>query len=129
MSNRIGLLVVVGALMAAPAIGYAEEMGQGGAKYTLSLTKDYTASPWTSEAGYANRAKGKLIFGVKNLLLGWTDLYTETREAMEAGDNAFLGLGVGLKDTIENELGGAVHLVTFPITAIDAPLPEGGVQF
>ena len=127
MSNRIGVWIVVGAVLAAPAIGFAQETGN--AKYTLSATKNYTASPWTSETGYANRAKAKLIFGAKNLLLGWTDLYTETHEAMKAGDNAFVGLGIGLKDTIENELGGAVHLVTFPLTAVDAPLPEGGVQF
>ena len=95
---------------------------------TLSLTKDYTASPWTSEAGWGNRFGGKFVFGLKNLLLGWTDLFTEPSEAMNNGTGFLKGLGYGLKDGIENEIGGAVHLVTSPITFLDAPLPEGGVQ-
>jgi len=116
------------ALMAPlPAIGYAADSA-GGAKYTLSLTKDYTPSPWTSEVGWSNRAISKLGFGVKNLLLGWADLITEPKEAMDAGENFFVGLGRGLKDGIENEIGGVVHIVTFPITGLDAPLPEGGTQ-
>lgn len=129
MVKRLGFVVVVlAAIMAAlPATGYAAEMA-GGAKYTLSLTKDYTPSPWTSEVGWSNRAIGKLGFGVKNLLLGWADLFTETKEAMDAGENFFVGLGRGVKDGIENELGGAAHIVTFPITGLDAPLPEGGTQ-
>ena len=134
MGTRIGLvssIVLAGALVAAPALGWAAEkaMGSmGGAKMTLSLTKDYTASPWTHETGWANRAGGKLAFGVKNLLLGWTDLFVEPKEAMDAGENVFKGIGIGLKDGIENELGGVVHLITFPITSLDAPLPEGGTQ-
>lgn len=128
MSKWLGVFMVVGLLIAAPAMGYAEETAQGGAKYTLSLTSDYTVSPWTSEVGWANRAGAKLLFGAKNLLLGWTDLFTETKEAVDAGGNFFVGLGYGLKDGIENELGGIVHLVTFPITGVDAPLPEGGTQ-
>lgn len=129
MCKRIGfVVVVVVALMATlPAIGYAADSA-GGAKYTLSLTKDYTPSPWTSEVGWSNRAISKLGFGVKNLLLGWADLITEPKEAMDAGENFFVGLGRGLKDGIENEIGGAVHIVTFPITGLDAPLPEGGTQ-
>ena len=134
MGTRIGLvssLVVLGGLAgglaAFPVVGEAAGMA-GGAKYTLSLTKDYTASPWTSEVGYGKRAMGKLGFGVKNLLLGWTDLFTETKKATDGGENFFVGLGHGLKDAVENELGGVVHLVTFPITGIDAPLPDGGNQ-
>lgn len=131
MGKRTRLVVVAFALMgmlAACPASFAADMGAGGAKCTLSLTKDYTASPWTSEMGYTNRAVSKLGFGLKNLLLGWTDLFVEPKEAGESGANVFAGLGVGLKDAIENTLGGAVHIVTFPITAIDAPLPEGGTQ-
>lgn len=129
MVKRAGLLVVgLVALMAiVPATSYAAEMA-GGAKYTLSLTKDYTPSPWTSEVGWSNRAISKLGFGVKNALLGWADLFTEPKEAMDGGENFFVGLGRGLKDGIENEVGGLVHLVTFPITGVDWPLPEGGTQ-
>ena len=127
-------IVVLGGLLAAlPVVGEAAEhggkaMGAGSAKITLSLTKDYTPSPWTSEVGWSKRAVAKLGFGVKNLLLGWTDLFVEPKEASQAGENVLKGIGVGLKDAIENELGGVVHIVTFPITGIDAPLPEGGTQ-
>lgn len=131
MGNRMrvvaSILMLVGLSVALPAVGEAADMG-GGAKYTLSLTKDSTASPWTSEVGYGTRALSKLGFGIKNLLLGWTDLIVEPQETMSAGGNFFTGLGIGLKDGIENTLGGVVHIVTFPITGIDAPLPEGGTQ-
>jgi hypothetical protein len=135
MGQRMGLaaslLALVG-LAVAPVAGEAAEHGGqamgGDAKIVLSLTKDYTPSPWTQETGWSNRAVGKLGFGLKNLLLGWTDLFVEPKEAADAGGNLLKGIGVGLKDSIENELGGVVHLITFPITAIDAPLPEGGTQ-
>ena len=128
MGKRIGLVIgLMGLLAAYPGMGYAAEMA-GGAKMTLSLTKDYTASPWTHEVGYGKRAAAKLGFGVKNLLLGWTDLFVEPKEASESGGNLLKGIGIGLKDAVENTLGGAVHIVTFPLTEIDAPLPEGGTQ-
>lgn len=129
MTKRFGLFVVIGMLMAVPALGYADDMSTAKAPVTLSLTSDYTTSPWVSETGWANQAKGKLIFGVKNLLLGWTDLITEPKEAVNAGGNFFTGLGSGVKDALFNTLGGVVHIVTFPITQVDAPLPEGGVNF
>ena len=134
MGKRIGVVTglavvvgVVGILAISPAVGEAAEQ-MGGAKVTLSLTKDYTPSPWTSEVGWSNRAVGKLGFGVKNLLLGWTDLFVEPREASKAGGNVLTGIGVGVKDAIENTLGGAVHIITFPLTEVDAPLPKGGTQ-
>ena len=134
MGTRVGFVVtgiavvagLMGTVVAAPARGEAAEEGKP--KITLSLTKDYTPSPWTNEVGYSNRAIGKLAFGAKNLLLGWTELFTEPKEALDSGGNFFVGLGTGLKNAVEQELGGAVHLVTFPITAIDAPLPEGGTK-
>jgi hypothetical protein len=92
------------------------------------LTKDYTPSPWTSEVGWSDRALGKLGFGAKNLLLGWTDLFVEPREASQAGENVLKGIGVGVADAVANEVGGAVHILTFPITGLDWPLPEGGTQ-
>lgn len=132
MTKRIGMWVVIGVVAAWPAMGSTAEHGgqatAGDNVITLSLTKDYTASPWTSETGYANRAKGKLVFGAKNLLLGWTELFTEPKEALDGGENFFVGLGRGLKNAVEDELGGAVHLVTFLIPQVDAPLPGGGVQ-
>ena len=132
MSKRTGVAVLsaaavvglMGALVAFPAVGEAAE----GKMITLSLTKDFTASPWTHETTYSSRAIGKLGFGVKNLLLGWTDLFVEPMDASHAGENVLKGIGIGIKDTVENEIGGALHLITFPFTTIDVPLPEGGTQ-
>ncbi len=80
MGKRIGLLVcavaVIAAWAIAPAAGEAADMGKSDGRLTLSLTKDYTPSPWTNEMGYGNQAMGKLGFGLKNLFLGWTDLFT-----------------------------------------------------
>ena len=131
MGKRIGVvcsLLAVAAvfgLVAFPAVG---EAAGGGAKVTLSLTKDYTPSPWTQEVGWSSRAVSKLGFGVKNLLLGWTDLFVEPKEASQKGESVLKGLGMGLKDAVENELGGVVHIITFPLTEVDAPLPGGGTQ-
>ena len=122
-------LVLVGLVVALTASAAGEAAsGTGGMVHTLSMTKDYTPSPWTSEVGYSNRAMGKLGFGVKNLLLGWTELFTEPKEAIDGGGNFFAGLGTGLMNGVFQTLGGAVHIVTFPITNLDVPLPEGGTQ-
>ena len=129
MRWRATLAVGVGMLVAYPAMAHAAGMAaQPGAKVTLSLTKDYTPSPWTSEVGYGQRALGKLGFGAKNVLLGWTSLFTEPREAVDQGDNLLMGIGRGVKNALENELGGVVHVVTSPLTEVDAPLPEGGTH-
>ena len=135
MGTRMGIVTgfvvlvgLVGALTAVPTVGEAAGMMTGGAKYTLSLTKDYTASPWTREAGWSNRAMGKLGFGLKNALLGWTELFVEPQKAMQSGGNFFRGVGMGIKDAVENTLGGVLHVLTFPITGVDVPLPDGGTQ-
>ena len=125
------VVLIVGGLLVSPIVAQAADMDHamtGGAKVTLSLTKNPAPSPWTSEMGYGNRVGHKLEFGVKNLLLGWLDLFMEPREAHQNKVCIFKGIGYGLKDTIENEVGGVVHLITFPITSVDAPLPEGGIQ-
>ena len=134
MTKRIGVWVVIGLLAAYPAMGYAAEHAgktvEGGSKIlTLSTTSNYTPSPWTTQVGYKNRACGKLAFGLKNALLGWTELVTEPKEALDVGDNFFVGLFKGLRNGVVNELGGVIHLVTFPFTNLDAPLPGGGIQF
>ena len=133
MGKRMGLITgtallvgLVGALAAAPAVG--EAAGMGSAKMTLSMTKDYTPSPWTNETGWSNRATSKLGFGLKNVALGWTELITEPKRAMDEGDNFFVGLGMGLKNAAEDTLGGVVHTISFPLTELDAPLPKGGTQ-
>ena len=124
--------VTMVAVLASPAANSAAmPMMQGHveqAKYTLSLTKDYTPSPWTGEAGYLDRAKHKFIFGSKNLFLGWTELYHEPREAAQHHEGVLRGMGRGVVNMLGDTLGGAAHLVTFPITALDVVLPEGGTD-
>ena len=134
MGKRLGLvagtMVLVGlvsAVLAAPVVGEAAD-AVSGAKMTLSLTKDYTASPWTNEAGWSNRALSKLGFGLRNGLLGWTELVLEPKRALDEGDNFFVGLAMGVKNAALITLGGVVHTATFPLTELDAPLPKGGTS-
>ena len=73
--------------------------------------------------------KGKqLQFGLKNVLLGWLDLFQEPHHYAVEHKNVFSGIGKGLLDTLSNEVGGALHTVTFFIPQIDIPLPENGVD-
>ena len=128
MGTRIGVIagiVLAVGIAAVPSAQAADAMG--GAKWTLSIGPA-TPSPWTQEAGYSNQAMAKLGFGLKNLLLGWTDLFTEPRDAMQSGEGFLRGLGYGIKDGLLNEVGGVVHTVTFFLPQVDAPLPEGGTQ-
>ena len=132
MGKRMGFIAgtmvlvgLAGVVLAAPVVTEAAD-GASGAKMTLSMTKDYTASSWTNEAGWSNRALSKLGFGLKNGLLGWTELVLEPKRAIDEGDNFFMGLGVGVTNAVLMTVGGVVHTVTFPLTELDAPLPKGG---
>ena len=114
MPKRMGILVVVAALVAAPSLAFAGDMAGG--------------SPWAQETGYANQVKGKLVYGVKNVLLGWTELFSQPYEDAQNGENILVGIGKGVWNAVGQTVGGALHAVTFPIPAIDVPLPEGGTQ-
>ena len=127
MNAKQTLGIVVGLLVVAPSLASANVPHEG-AKCTLSMTKHYTPSPWTEQARYIDQAKQKFIFGGKNTLLGFTELYTEPREAMRAQEGFMRGMGRGMVNMLGDTLGGAVHLVTFPITCMDVPLPEGGTD-
>ncbi len=123
------LTLVVGLLLASPLAASASEMmGPAGARYTLSFTRNYTPSPWTVEEGYLHRAKDKLAFGGKNTLLGWMELYNEPRDMHRQQGSMLKGFGYGMANMLGDTVGGAVHLLTFPITAVDVPLPEGGTD-
>ena len=101
------IALVVMALMITPSIGFA-------------------ASPWKEKGGtYGEMTKNKLDFGLKNLLGGWSELISQP---VKEGKNIGVGLGRGLYHAVVFTLGGALHTVTFPITAIDVPLPENGIQ-
>ena len=109
MGKRIGVLVVGVALLAAPVAAFA-------------------ASPWAEEATYGSKVGAKLKYGLTNGLLGWTELFTEPYEAMQYGENFFIGLGRGVWNGVADTVLGAAHAVTFPIPQIDIPLPEGGTD-
>ena len=110
MGKRFGLVLLCGfALLAAPIAASA-------------------ASPWADGATWGEQAGGKLKYGLTNLLLGWTSLFREPVQAHQAGENVLVGVGRGVWDAVGQTVGGALHAVTFPITQIDVPLPEGGTD-
>ena len=93
----------------------------------------WAASPWTHKATYQDKMVGKLGFGLKNLLLGWTELIKEPIHHFQKAEHnrlghGMIGLGEGLVNAIDETIGGAVHLVTFPVVSLDVPLPHDGVQ-
>lgn len=122
----LAVMLVAGSFMC-PAIANATSMDHG-AKYTLSFSKDYTPSAWTNEMGYMAQAKHKFMFGAKNTLFGWLELYDESKESMDQGEGFLIGLGRGIVNTIGDTLGGVLHFATSPITVLDIPLPEGGMD-
>jgi len=86
------------------------------------------ASEWSVQPTYSKQAAGKLKFGLTNVLLGWTALFREPIKAARSGENVFVGIGRGVWTAVGQTVGGAAHAVSFPVTAIDVPLPEGGTD-
>jgi len=109
MGKRIGVAVLGVALLAAPM--------------TVSA-----ASPWADGVTYGEQATGKLKYGLKNVLLGWTSLFRTPSQAVQDGDNIVVGIGRGVWNAVGQTVGGAVHTVTFPLPQLDIPLPEGGTD-
>ena len=87
------------------------------------------ASPWANGADWTEKSTAKFFYGAKNLLLGWTELITEPDEAIWEGSSVTNGILDGLWHSVGQTLGGAYHLLTFPLTNLDLPLPEGGVAW
>ena len=88
----------------------------------------FAASPWAEKATWSEQALGKFEFGFKNLFAGWTEVFTETKSAYKDNKNSIAGFGTGVLHAILDTAGGALHLVTFPVTQVDVPLPHNGVQ-
>ena len=85
-------------------------------------------SPWAEMETYGAKTGGKAIFGAKNLLLGWTALFTEPvkyRYYIEK-KKSWEGLWIGVSKTVLYTATGAIHLVTFPIP-VDFPNMGEGV--
>lgn len=130
---RIQLVVIILALGCMPATVWAKDQRRvtrtgPTSRSWVTFEKRKHQSPWKKQAGWANQARGKFIFGSKNTLLGWTELITEPYQAAHKGRNVAMGVGKGVINGLADTVGGAVHLVTFPVTALDLPLPEGGVR-
>ena len=128
MKALTAFAVTLGVVLLVPAVGNANQYPKPGAKCTLSLTKEYTPSPWTHEMGYKEQATHKFVYGGKNALLGWLELYNEPRDAIRAKQNFFIGMGHGIRNMLGDTIGGVLHVATFPFTQLDVPLPEGGVD-
>jgi hypothetical protein len=109
MVKRIGLAVIGLALFVAPMTASAE-------------------SPWAAEPTYGAQAGAKLKYGLTNTLLGWTSLIRTPVQAAQDGENVLVGIVRGVYNGVGQTVLGAAHAVTFPITAIDIPLPEGGTD-
>lgn len=86
------------------------------------------ASPWTKEAGYGNKALHKLGFGAGNLLLGWTALFSEPSKHHEDAKATMKSVGKGMMMASMYTVEGALHVITFPFTNLDIPIPCGGVE-
>ena len=88
-----------------------------------------TACPVCAKASdesttYPAKAGCTLVRGATNTLLGWTELFRQPVNEVKGGGNIVTGVGKGVGQTV----GGIAHLVTFPIPAIDIPLPRGGTD-
>lgn len=90
----------------------------------------WAASPWTQETTTKGKIYGKLDFGFKNLFGGPLELVREPLRQYRAGErNPLPMIGKGLYNGVVYTVGGALHLITFPITNVDVPLPNDGVHF
>ena len=88
----------------------------------------FKASPWTQKTTWGEKAVGKLDFGIKNVFAGWTEIFTEPKEAHDAKTCVIKGFFHGVANAGLDTVGGILHIATFPITQLDVPLPEGGVS-
>lgn len=112
--QKIAILTVSLMLLSSPL--FAEELGR------------YEASHWTERETRAERIIGKLGFGAKNALLGWSELIYHPYTAGMNGKNIIEGAAVGLWYGLADTAGGLIHLVTFPFSSFDVKLPEGGTH-
>jgi hypothetical protein len=90
-------------------------------------TVAFAASPWMDETTYTAKSGAKLGFGLKNVVLGWTELLTKPVDYHAEGKNVFEGIGAGLANTAVYTVGGVFHAGTF-FVPVDLPLPNNGVQ-
>ena len=103
------------------------------AVFTLLLSGiAHAASPWTEAKTYKEKVLGKLDFGFKNTLGGWTAIFSETAKADSNCKCKIMrtvkGFSRGAVYAVADTVGGVLHIVTFPITQLDVPLPNNGIN-
>lgn len=88
-------------------------------------------SPWRQQPTYGGKAWGKFKYGFTNLCFGWTEFMTKPFEAVQSGSiyDMCMGIPYGLCNGLADTVGGVAHMITAPITSLDIPLPDGGVDF
>ena len=97
--------------------------------FVLSLsTVAFAASPWTEQKTYKDKAFYKLDFGIKNLFGGWTEIVTQPWNHHANPGETAESIARGIYNAVVYTVGGALHIVTFPITNLDVPLPNNGVS-
>ena len=111
--KKLMLALVAAAVLAAPVSAFAGDCA-------------CKPSEWTTKTTYKDKAVGKLEFGIKNFFGGWTEIFTEPKEAHDAKGNVLEGVGKGIVHGLVDTVGGILHIATFPITGLDVKLPEGG---
>lgn len=92
------------------------------------LSAPASSSPWVDGKDYGEKAGGKAVFGMKNLLLGWTAFFTEPVKYQYFLEKKKIweGLCYGISKSVLYTATGAIHLVTFPIP-VDFPNMGEGV--
>ncbi len=83
---------------------------------------------WKKEKLYIDRAFGKLNYSTWNFFFGWTEILTEPYEAVEINDNVIKGVAKGVFNAVFDTAGGFINMFTFPLTFLNFPLPEGGIE-
>lgn len=76
------------------------------------------ASPWVKETTYGEKTKGKLVYGLKNSLLGWMTPWAEARSPKYK--KQWEGFSAGIGGMLLNTAAGLVQLATFYIP-VDFP--------
>lgn len=99
--------------------------------FSFASTASADPSPWQKETTYGQKAWGKFTYGLTNLCFGWTEFMSKPYEAVQSGGiyDICMGLPYGLFNGLGDTLGGVAHMITAPITSLDIPLPDGGVDF
>ena len=92
------------------------------------------SNPWMDQPTPGKQAWQKLVYGLTNVVFGWTEIFQEPFEAYHEKKegtrwiNVVTGFAGGIVYAITDTVGGALDAVSFPATDLSIQLPEGGVK-